>query len=145
PRCSLLTSYSPCCVYDSIFLFVFLYFFFLMLRPPPRSTLFPYTTLFRSRAVAGEMTMSPRYSPGFTGREPRRTRTGLRRTTVGKESTSVGPFFLRNFSFIRAISASLTRQTVRLSSSSPSSFLTRRKNDSRGGCARRAARWRSTI
>src|SRR5947209_14353667 len=24
------------------------YFFFLMLRPPPRSTLFPYTTLFRS-------------------------------------------------------------------------------------------------
>src|SRR5438046_1615094 len=27
-------------------------FFFLMLRPPPRSTLFPYTTLFRSRRVA---------------------------------------------------------------------------------------------
>src|SRR3712207_8847238 len=26
--------------------------FFLMIRPPPRSTLFPYTTLFRSRAVA---------------------------------------------------------------------------------------------
>src|SRR5690349_23021372 len=24
-------------------------FFFLVLRPPPRSTLFPYTTLFRSR------------------------------------------------------------------------------------------------
>src|SRR5207244_13025072 len=24
------------------------YFFFLMIRPPPRSTLFPYTTLFRS-------------------------------------------------------------------------------------------------
>src|SRR5262245_66527120 len=27
--------------------FIFL-FFFLMIRPPPRSTLFPYTTLFRS-------------------------------------------------------------------------------------------------
>src|SRR5438093_7584345 len=26
----------------------FLYFFFLMIRHPPRSTLFPYTTLFRS-------------------------------------------------------------------------------------------------
>src|SRR5437870_10441380 len=26
-------------------------FFFLMIRPPPRSTLFPYTTLFRSRTV----------------------------------------------------------------------------------------------
>src|SRR5947199_7364460 len=25
-----------------------MYFFFLMIRPPPRSTLFPYTTLFRS-------------------------------------------------------------------------------------------------
>ena len=28
---------------------IFLYFFFLMIRRPPRSTLFPYTTLFRSR------------------------------------------------------------------------------------------------
>src|SRR2546426_6944851 len=28
-----------------------LYFFFLMIRRPPRSTLFPYTTLFRSRGV----------------------------------------------------------------------------------------------
>src|SRR5437762_10307171 len=28
-------------------------FFFLMLRPPPRSTLFPYTTLFRSGRAAG--------------------------------------------------------------------------------------------
>src|SRR5262249_60086213 len=28
----------------------FLTFFFLMIRPPPRSTLFPYTTLFRSHA-----------------------------------------------------------------------------------------------
>src|SRR5262249_61641800 len=25
------------------------FFFFLMIRPPPRSTLFPYTTLFRSK------------------------------------------------------------------------------------------------
>src|SRR5439155_19592524 len=28
-----------------------LHFFFLMIRRPPRSTLFPYTTLFRSRAA----------------------------------------------------------------------------------------------
>src|SRR6266513_4655560 len=28
----------------------FIFFFFLMNRRPPRSTLFPYTTLFRSRA-----------------------------------------------------------------------------------------------
>src|SRR5690242_21599194 len=30
------------------------FFFFLMLRRPPRSTLFPYTTLFRSRALRNE-------------------------------------------------------------------------------------------
>src|SRR5436309_12611300 len=32
--------------------FAFFSFFFLMIRRPPRSTLFPYTTLFRSRARA---------------------------------------------------------------------------------------------
>src|SRR3989475_8013511 len=30
---------------------LFLFFFFLMIRRPPRSTLFPYTTLFRSPSV----------------------------------------------------------------------------------------------
>src|SRR5215216_7672722 len=33
------------------FFFIF-FFFFLMIRRPPRSTLFPYTTLFRSRRSA---------------------------------------------------------------------------------------------
>src|SRR3712207_8690253 len=28
-----------------------MFFFFLMIRRPPRSTLFPYTTLFRSRSI----------------------------------------------------------------------------------------------
>src|SRR5260221_14584970 len=31
--------------------FFFFFFFFLMIRRPPRSTLFPYTTLFRSRGL----------------------------------------------------------------------------------------------
>src|SRR2546427_8854600 len=31
-----------------LIIFLFLFFFFLMIRRPPRSTLFPYTTLFRS-------------------------------------------------------------------------------------------------
>src|SRR5438045_9793807 len=44
------------CFRSSFFLFFcivfcFLFFFFLMIRRPPRSTLFPYTTLFRSVAV----------------------------------------------------------------------------------------------
>src|SRR5256885_13266937 len=49
-----------------------LFFFFLMIRRPPRSTLFPYTTLFRS----------PMRAPSFTSRARRfpmpRTCTGTR-------------------------------------------------------------------
>src|SRR2546430_12648380 len=33
---------------DSAYEYIFFFFFFLMIRRPPRSTLFPYTTLFRS-------------------------------------------------------------------------------------------------
>src|SRR5262245_65463630 len=36
----------------SYFLFFFFFFFFLMIRRPPRSTLFPYTTLFRSSTTS---------------------------------------------------------------------------------------------
>src|SRR2546429_9617774 len=34
---------------------LFFFFFFLMIRRPPRSTLFPYTTLFRSVVLAGKI------------------------------------------------------------------------------------------
>src|SRR6202043_3906018 len=34
----------------------FFFFFFLMIRRPPRSTLFPYTTLFRSHAMVAAET-----------------------------------------------------------------------------------------
>src|SRR5690349_24869056 len=56
-RCITLTAsdtYTIVIVYYSIpshsnmFLHSLLFFFFLMIRRPPRSTLFPYTTLFRS-------------------------------------------------------------------------------------------------
>src|SRR5260221_2473777 len=36
----------------SLFSCLYFYFFFLMIRRPPRSTLFPYTTLFRSTVMA---------------------------------------------------------------------------------------------
>src|SRR6266853_4408726 len=36
--------------------FTFLLFFFLLIRRPPRSTLFPYTTLFRSPPASGDRT-----------------------------------------------------------------------------------------
>src|SRR5256885_13024046 len=37
--------------------FSFFFFFFLMIRRPPRSTLFPYTTLFRSAFCASRASM----------------------------------------------------------------------------------------
>src|SRR6266542_3416369 len=42
-------------IYFLLFIFVFFFFFFLMIRRPPRSTLFPYTTLFRSRSPASRL------------------------------------------------------------------------------------------
>src|SRR2546430_10426837 len=40
--------------------FIYLFFFFLMIRRPPRSTLFPYTTLFRSeRGLQGTASFRP--------------------------------------------------------------------------------------
>src|SRR5256885_11585612 len=52
---------------------MFLFFFFLMIRRPPRSTLFPYTTLFRSldlnhsrfRASACSVGMIQKVAPGL--------------------------------------------------------------------------------
>src|SRR6478735_11031095 len=58
------------------FLFVILgiFFFFLMIRRPPRSTLFPYTTLFRSRRPARDRRVQPGLPAG--GRGHRRARPG---------------------------------------------------------------------
>src|SRR5258708_25008212 len=50
-------------------------FFFLMIRRPPRSTLFPYTTLFRSRPD------EDRYQPQPAGADAGL----LRRATAGRE------------------------------------------------------------
>src|SRR2546422_5148874 len=43
--------YSALYFFISFLLLLFSFFFFLMIRRPPRSTLFPYTTLFRSLTV----------------------------------------------------------------------------------------------
>src|SRR5437762_3706678 len=51
------------------------FFFFLMIRRPPRSTLFPYTTLFRStyqRRAPLRLPLVPRNGCGRPGRAPER-------------------------------------------------------------------------
>src|SRR2546430_16482345 len=40
-------------------IFCFFFFFFLMIRRPPRSTLFPYTTLFRSASSGSVALFNP--------------------------------------------------------------------------------------
>src|SRR5437773_5425341 len=55
-----------------------LFFFFLMIRRPPRSTLFPYTTLFRSstggvRRARSRGSAAPRPTSAASARLPRRS------------------------------------------------------------------------
>src|SRR5215217_8912597 len=61
---------------------LFFVFFFLMIRRPPRSTLFPYTTLFRSgaaaRASAGRV--SPAAASADRARGPGAARRGRHRS-----------------------------------------------------------------
>src|SRR5215510_15539428 len=57
-----------------LFFLFFFFFFFLMIRRPPRSTLFPYTTLFRSRGL-------PSHADVRAGRPHCGPRHGARRAT----------------------------------------------------------------
>src|SRR3712207_7616242 len=79
------------------------FFFFLMIRRPPRSTLFPYTTLFRSCFLRYEM------SPALLSRRVTAIR-GSERTSFSSPQT--GPF-------VRGIGWSffLDRKSTRLNSS----------------------------
>src|SRR6266705_4737211 len=49
------------------------FFFFLMIRRPPRSTLFPYTTLFRPRPTAATPAGGPRREPSRCRRRDRKS------------------------------------------------------------------------
>src|SRR5438034_11595418 len=50
--------HAVCCYCLFCFYYVFFFFFF-MIRRPPRSTLFPYTTLFRSRGNGVRRVVEP--------------------------------------------------------------------------------------
>src|SRR2546427_13215350 len=55
--------------YDKSSTSCFISFFFLMIRRPPRSTLFPYTTLFRSTALLREAVETTLLLLGQNGHE----------------------------------------------------------------------------
>src|SRR6266851_4208270 len=75
------------CLNFTIFFTLFFFFFFLMIRRPPRSTLFPYTTLFRS-ATGSRPTWTPcRRTPGRPRPLFSRSSTRLRMIRSGSSST----------------------------------------------------------
>src|SRR3712207_9011731 len=61
--------------------------FFLMIRRPPRSTLFPYTTLFRSRQEHGGWRRFLPLEPGGRTRENPPRAPGVARSQVDRKST----------------------------------------------------------
>src|SRR2546422_8467713 len=70
-----------------------MHFFFLMIRRPPRSTLFPYTTLFRSRAFCHREKSRRSRQVSSPARRIRRRRRRTRgqtprdQTTIDRKST----------------------------------------------------------
>src|SRR2546430_12431636 len=71
--------------------YLVLFFFFLMIRRPPRSTLFPYTTLFRSvTPVGGQMhgVAGARHDGPFAGRLLAHLEKGRRDLERSEEHTS---------------------------------------------------------
>src|SRR6266581_6845212 len=75
-------------MYISLFFFFF-FFFFLMIRRPPRSTLFPYTTLFRPGSRPGRRRSdSSRSSPPISARRGRSPSAPARPGSRSEEHTS---------------------------------------------------------
>src|SRR5436189_5885891 len=63
--------------YFFLFYFLFFIFFFLMIRRPPRSTLFPYTTLFRSPSFRASSCTPSRWGSAISARDRDRKSTRL--------------------------------------------------------------------
>src|SRR6266705_6014127 len=72
------------------YIIIIFFFFFLMIRRPPRSTLFPYTTLFRSR-----LPDDPRHPGAPEDREGRRDRKSTRLNSSHR-TKSYAVFCLKN-------------------------------------------------
>src|SRR2546422_10258658 len=80
---------------------LFFFFFFLMIRRPPRSTLFPYTTLFRSKHVYS-------YVGGWSGSDY------VKNILVDEKDH---PYTGTNYAWVRARCLGGDRKSTRLNSS----------------------------
>src|SRR5690606_41939280 len=68
----------------------FLVLFFSLFPPPPGSTLFPYTTLFRSRQAAGRRSAERSPAPCTQRRKSGMSRSSSRRGRTGSSSKTRG-------------------------------------------------------
>src|SRR5207253_11455626 len=119
------------CISSSIYLdngFVsFTYFFFLMVRRPPRSTLFPYTTLFRSWTRSAAARAGSRPSPhtcrsGCSRRDRKSTRLNSSHVAISyavfclKKKNGYAVFWImsRFFSWYFIFAESLCQISVKL-------------------------------
>src|SRR5476649_3050036 len=68
--------------YSLLVLCIFYLFFFLMIRRPPRSTLFPYTTLFRSRFRRARTSSAPSKRSCWKKRDRKSTRLNSSHTVI---------------------------------------------------------------
>src|SRR2546427_7627384 len=97
------------------------FFFFLMIRRPPRSTLFPYTTLFRSRAAEAHR-LRARSVPRSTGedafsrqRVPRQAERDRKSTRLNSSHSQISyaVFCLKKKKKIRNNITKLVKHTAR--------------------------------
>src|SRR2546430_11078165 len=98
-------------------------FFFLMIRRPPRSTLFPYTTLFRSSFLShrtilhtdGEVAASRRAAAGAGGslpsRRPSEERENTRLNSRHSQMSNAVFFFQKNYRLVTPRKRSSPGQT----------------------------------
>src|SRR3712207_9470484 len=78
-------------------------FFFLMIRRPPRSTLFPYTTLFRSEPAVFEQVAK------WVTENSNRDRTTAWVYSVGWTQHSVGAQYIRTCSILQTLLGNIGR------------------------------------
>src|SRR2546430_15481725 len=68
---------------------LYFFFFFLMIRRPPRSTLFPYTTLFRSRSHGRNSLCDKKVDGGAGNHQSQETRSEEHTSELQSQSNLV--------------------------------------------------------
>src|SRR3712207_7252090 len=92
-------------------------FFFLMIRRPPRSTLFPYTTLFRSHRQQPPPTAGRRHRPHPDRREGHRMTAPMTPRSTSQDSETVSAVVSAAAQAAAALVPAADRKSTRLNSS----------------------------